>query len=86
MTNDTEKQIGVKFIGSQRPTETLTILPGTTTRDILNSLDLNSGFQLSPSNQPETVFNPNDAIFARVEDGDMLACSAMVDAGRRIAA
>jgi hypothetical protein len=84
---DAVKNIPIKFIGSNRPAEQLGIEPGTTVRDVLSSLGLaGSGYHLIDPAKPEAVFNASDNLYARVEDGDMLAVTAKVDAGHEVLA
>ena len=78
----TTKTVAIKFVGlSNRATETLQIDVGTTAADMLTSLGLGTGFQLSDAKAQTNVFRANDNVYARVDDGAMLYCSAMVDAG-----
>ncbi len=76
------KTISVKFIGSNRPAETISIEPGTSVGDVLKSLGLGAGFHLCDPNEPEAVFSASDNLYSRVNDGDMLAATAAVDAGK----
>lgn len=85
MTEQPMKSIGIKFVGSNRAAETLSIEPGTTVRDVLQTVGLGAGFHLSDPAKPEAVFQASDNLYARVSDGDMLACSALVDAGQEAA-
>ncbi len=75
------KTLGIKFVGSTRPTETVIIPPGATTRDLLKQLGLGPGFQLGDARNPDILFPLDDPLFARVRDGDLLHVSATVDAG-----
>ena len=75
------KTCGVKFVGAKRATETLELQPGTTVADVLAKLNLGGGYQLSPSTSPERVFRGTDNLYALIEDGDLIYCSALVDAG-----
>jgi hypothetical protein len=75
------KSIAVKFVGSKRATETLRILPGTTVAEVLTTLNLSGGYQLSDAQNPDRVFRPTDVLYAMVEDGALLYASALVDAG-----
>jgi hypothetical protein len=75
------KSIAVKFVGSKRAAETLQILPGTTVAEVLKTLNLGAGYQLSHAQRPEAVYRPSDVLYAMVEDGDLLYASALVDAG-----
>ncbi len=82
MSDNPTKKIGIKFVGSNREAETISIEPGTTCRDILTSIGLGgSGFMLTDPTQPDANFQASDNVYARVSDGDMLAATAMVDAG-----
>lgn len=80
--DDITKKIAIKFVGSNRATETLVIAPGTTTREVLAELNLDpTAFQLSDARNLDIVYRPEDIIFARVNDGDLLYASAVVLAG-----
>lgn len=86
-TTDLNKRIGIKHLGSDRPTDSLLIAPGTTAREILSELKLDPvGFQLSDARNPDIVFRADDNVFARVSDGDMLHVAASVIAGAEWAA
>ena len=75
------KTISIKMVGSNKPIETRAIEPGTTGRDLLLSLGLAAaGFQLS-DNKGAVFYGQADNIYAMVDDGALLMCSAMVDAG-----
>jgi len=80
MTN-AAKSIAIKPVGSKRATETLQILPGTTVSEVLKTLGLTSGYQLSDAQNPDRVFRASDNLYAMVEDGSLLYASALVDAG-----
>lgn len=82
MSDQPIKSIGIKFVGSNRAAETLTIEPGTTVSDVLQTVGLGAGFNLSDPSKPDAVFQASDNLYARINDGDMLACSALVDAGQ----
>ena len=82
MSDRTSKTIAVKFVGAKRATETLQILPGTTVAEVLTTLNLSGGYQLSDAQRADVVFRPNDVLYAMVEDGALLYASALVDAGR----
>jgi len=77
---DITKRVAIKYVGSTRPTETVILTPGTTTRDLLNKLGLVEGYQVLDARN-DTDFKPDDVIFARVADGDLVHISANVDAG-----
>ena len=79
--SDTTKSIAIKFVGSSRATETLKILPGTTVAEVLRKLDLGPGYELSDAQNRDVVFHAGDVLYARVEDGDLLYASSLVDAG-----
>lgn len=81
MTDQVFKNLGVKFPGSNREAETISIEPGTTVRDALRALGLGGDYTLTDPSQPDAVFRSGDNLFAKVQDGDMLAASALVDAG-----
>ena len=82
MTDTIVKHIAVKNVGeTNRATETLAIVPGNTAADILTKLGLQGSFLLAPHDDPLHPFKPADNVYARVEDGDLLVASAMVDAG-----
>ncbi|MCH9808443.1 MAG: hypothetical protein K0U74_11975 [Alphaproteobacteria bacterium] len=86
MTNTSVKSIAIKFIGSNRPAETVEIEAGTSVADVLKALGLGAGFHLTDPSQPEAVFRPADNLFSRVKDGDMLAVTSVIDAGLEQAA
>jgi hypothetical protein len=75
------KSIGVKFVGSQRATETLQMAPGTTCADVLKTLNLKGGYQLSDAQTPDRLYRPSDNLYAMCDDGTLLYASALVDAG-----
>jgi hypothetical protein len=77
----TAKSIAVKFVGSNKATETLKILPGTTVSEVLTTLGLSGGYQLSDAQKPDRVFRANDVIYALLDDGSLVYASALVDAG-----
>jgi len=82
MTDNINKRLAVKFVGTARPTETLTIAPGTLTSDVLRELGLDlAGFQLCDARNPSIIYGLNDVIFARVSDGDLVYAAARVEAG-----
>jgi hypothetical protein len=81
MNEYSSKSIAIKFVGSKRAPETLRILPGTTVSEVLKTLNLSGGYQLSDAQSPDIVFHPTDVLYARVEDGALLYASALVDAG-----
>lgn len=75
------KTISIKMVGAGRPIENRRIEAGTTTRDVLASLSLEGGgFQLSDSTGSR-IYGMADNLYAAVEDGALLMCSALVDAG-----
>ncbi|KUO64200.1 MAG: hypothetical protein APF80_17430 [Alphaproteobacteria bacterium BRH_c36] len=87
MSDQAFKSISIKFIGSPRSAETVSIMPGSTVREILQAVGLDAtGFQLVDPHKPEAIFNPTDVLYARVNDGDLLAATALVDAGLEAAA
>jgi len=78
---DITKRIAVKYVGSTRPTETVILTPGTTTRDLLIRLDLDpAGYQVLDARNDKD-FKVDDVLFARVVDGDLVHISAHVQAG-----
>lgn len=79
--SENSKSIAVKFVGTSRQTQDLKILPGTTVADVLKTLNLGAGYQLSDAKQADHVFRSTDVIYAMVDDGAMVYASALVDAG-----
>ena len=80
--SDTIKSIAIKFIGSNRATATVKLQPGTTVADVMKQLKLSTdNFQLSNSTTPDIIMEASNIIYAMVEDGDMVHCSARVIAG-----
>lgn len=87
MSDTPTKSIGIKFVGSNRSAETLSIEPGTTVQDVMRTLGLgDGGFTLTNPTNPEQIFQPASNLYALVNDGDMLAATAIVDAGLEFAA
>jgi sulfur carrier protein ThiS len=83
---ETTKNISIKFIGDARPAETVALQPGVTVADVLREIGLGStGFVLIDPNNPDAVFRGSDNLYARANDGDVFAATAMVDAGRKAA-
>lgn len=79
---ESKKTIACKFVGSSRATENLVIVPGTTARDIIQELGLpGAGYQLSDARNLDAVFAPDDIVYARVNDGDLIYLSSAVTAG-----
>ena len=77
-----QKMFSVKFVGGNKAIENGTVTPGTTVREVLAALKLDANeYQLSERSRPEVVFGPDDVLFARINDGDLLLASAFVDAG-----
>ena len=82
MTNANIKRLAVKFAGTNRPTETLNIAPGTLTRDVMRELALDpAGFHLVHGTNPDLIYGLDDVIYARVQDGDLVYATARVEAG-----
>lgn len=75
------KQIAIKYLGSNRATETISIVPGTTVSDVIASLGLGAGFQLSNAKYADVVLEPTADIFATMDDGGMVYASTRVEAG-----
>ena len=83
MTDSTPtKSVAVKFVGSGRAAENAKLAPGNTVADLMKKLKLSTEtFQLSNSKTPDTIYEPSSILYAMVQDGDMLHCSARVIAG-----
>ena len=81
-----DKNISLKFVGLDREAEVLTIQPGTTCRDVLQSVGMGTGYALTDPSNPEQSFHAGDNIYALVEDGDMLGVASSMDAGNGRAA
>ncbi len=79
--SDIGKKLSVKFIGTNREHEFLTIMPGALVRDVLNDLNVSTGHSITNPANPDQQFNLTDNLYAAVEDGDMLAIVADIDAG-----
>lgn len=75
------KRVAVKFVGSNRPTETVVIPPGTTTRELVRTLELDpTGYHVLDARN-DKMFGPEEIMFARVEDGDLVHIVAQVQLG-----
>lgn len=86
LMTETTKNISIKFIGDARPAETVALQPGVTVADVLREIGLgSSGYVLVDPNSPDAVYTGNDNLYARANDGDVFAATAMVDAGRQAA-
>jgi hypothetical protein len=75
------KRILIKFIGGNRPPQEVLIPPGCTTSDLLKQLGLDPrGFSISRGTA-DTTFGFEEVLYPTLKDGDLLFCSALVDAG-----
>ena len=74
------KLVTVKFVSGTREPETLVIVPGITTSEILSQLGLGVDFQLSKGTA-DTVLGQNEPVYPNIQDGDLLFASSRVDAG-----
>jgi hypothetical protein len=74
------KRVHVKIVGSDRAGQNVMLAPGATTRDLLRKLGLDAGYQISDARN-DVLYGPDEVLFARVQDGDLVHASAMVDAG-----
>lgn len=74
------KTVSVKCIGSQKPIQTRSIEIGTTPLDLLRSIGLDAGYQLSDTSGARIYGNTED-LYSLLPDASMLLCSAVVDAG-----
>lgn len=70
----------IKYVGGNKPPETIFILPGNTTEEILFRLGLDENFHLSKGDT-NAPFGFNEVIYNQVEDGQLLFVSSLVDAG-----
>ena len=87
MNTTPTKNLSIKFVGTNRPAETVSIQPGTSVQDVLRTIGLgDGGFTLTNPTKPDQVFNASSNLYALVEDGEMLAVSSGVDAGQDEAA
>jgi len=76
------KRIVVIIAGAVAEARDLTIEPGTTARDILNELEL-EGYELSRE-KVDDVFNPDENVYAAVEDGEKLNAVSNPVVGKRL--
>lgn len=83
MSDNPIKHVSVKRPGTGDPISTLGLEPGTRVSDCLTSLGCTSGYHLVDPHNPDKVFRPTDDLYASVEDGQVLAVMAAVDAGAR---
>ena len=74
------KMVTIKFAAGLRQPETLALLPGTTSAEVLHQLGLGVDYQLSKGT-PDTVFGQDENIYGAIRDGDLLFVTSRVDAG-----
>ncbi len=83
---ETTKNISIKFIGDNRPAETVALQPGVTVADVLREIGLGaSDYVLVDPNNPDAVYRGNDSLYAIASPGDLFAATAQIDAGRQVA-
>ena len=75
------KHISIKDIARNNPATTLGIEPGTRVSDVLKSIGHPTGFYLVDINNPDKEYRSTDDLYAAVDDGQVLALTAEVDAG-----
>ena len=78
----TTKNIAVKFVAGDRPTETIGLQPGTTATDVLRHLSLPPAeFVLTDSREADRKYTGGTDLYAACAEGDLIYCSPFVDAG-----
>lgn len=81
MTDSPIKHLTIKHIGAGKPADVCGVEPGTRVSDLLSSLGLTGGYHLVDPHNPDVVYRGTDDLYSRVEDGQVLAVTALVDAG-----
>lgn len=78
--NTNVRRVTMKFSGGERPSEVVMIQPGVTAGELLQQVGLGNGFQVSKGGV-DTVFGNGEPLWPRVNDGDLLYVTSLVDAG-----
>ena len=78
--NDNVRRVTVKYAGSMRPSESVMIQPGVTAGELLRQLNLGNGYQVSKGGV-DSVFGNAEPLWPRVNDGDLVYVTSVVDAG-----
>lgn len=78
--NDAVRRVTVKYAGSTRQSEIVAIQPGVTAGELLRQLNLGHDFQVSKGGV-DTVFGQGEPLWPRVNDGDLVYVTSVVDAG-----
>ena len=78
--NDAVRHATIKYMAGQRPAENVAIQPGVTAGELLQQLGLGQGYQVSKGGV-DTVFGHAEPLWPRVNDGDALYVTSVVDAG-----
>ena len=77
------KRLLVKFSGGTRPPQEIIVGPGTNASDLLEHLGMNPrDFNLSLGGSVDSIFGEDEAIYPKVNDGDLLFVTSRVDAGQ----
>lgn len=75
------KKVFVKFAGRTRQPQEVFVGPGTSASELLEHLGLRGNeFQISKGT-PGTVFGRDEIVYPQIEDGDLIYCTSIVDAG-----
>ncbi len=81
MTDSPIKNLTIKHVGTGKPADVVGVEPGTRVSDLLSSLGLTGGYHLVDPHNPDVVYRGTDDLYSRVEDGQVLAVTALLDAG-----
>ncbi len=76
------KRAVVKFTGGRRAPQEVLVCPDTIVADLLMDIGFSTtGFLLSKGTG-DTVFGKDETLYPRIGDGDVIYCTANVDAGQ----
>ena len=82
MSEQLLKQLCITFPGSARDKEFISVQPGVSVREVLQSLGLGADYDLVDPSQTDLVFNHSDNLHARIDESHTLAAVAKIDAGQ----
>jgi hypothetical protein len=77
------KRAVVKFTGGRRAPQEILVGPGTTVADLLMGIGLSTTGFLLGKGTGDTVFGKDENLYPRIGEGDVIYCTANVDAGER---
>ena len=77
-----EKHLVIKISGSTEEPKELTIHPGTTVKDVLDSLGISRNMILTQDPASGTPFGIDEVLYDRVDNGSKLYCVPQMEVGR----